>query len=259
MRTLAAFLVVSAAFAGEWSKTYTVGGSPGIDLRVDDGSLEFVQGGAGRVSVQVLTKGIDIRPGEVEVIESQSGDQVSIHVKYPRMRNWGFSSGNRSVRVSVTAPARLTLRAATGDGSIRASGIGGDLRLNTGDGSITASGLDGALEARTGDGSMNIAGRFDALRASTGDGSMDITAERGSKVSSGWNIDTGDGSVRVRVPSDIRADLDARTGDGTLRVDVPGVTTTGGDRNEMRARLNGGGMPLRIRTGDGSLTVAELR
>ena len=259
MRTLLALFLVSAAFAGEWSKQYSVGGSPSVDLRCDDGSLEFTQGGAGRVAVQVITKGIDVKPGEVEVIETQSGDNISVHVKLPRNRGWNFGGVNRSVRVAVTLPPRLTLRAATGDGSINASGIGGDLRLNTGDGSITASGLDGNLEARTGDGSMNIAGRFDALRASTGDGSMDITAERGSKVNSAWNIDTGDGSIRVRVPQDIRADLDVRTGDGGLRVDIPGVSTRGSDDNEVHARLNGGGLPLKVRSGDGSLTVAALR
>lgn len=258
MRTLLVILAVSVASAGEWSKAYKTGPSPTLEIRCDDASLEFTRGSAGQIQVGVITRGIEIKPGEVEVIESQSGNVVNIYVKYPRGMNFNFG-GHRSVRVTVTAPPELTLRASTGDGSIRAVGIGGDLRLNSGDGSITGSGLDGLLEARTGDGSVTVAGRFDALRASSGDGAMDITAENGSKVSSAWNVDTGDGSIRLRIPPDIRADLDARTGDGSMRVDVPGLTVTSSGDNDRRGRLNGGGLPLRVRSGDGSVTIMASR
>ena len=258
MRTIIALLAASVAFASDWSKTYTIGTSPSLEIRCDDGSLEFTRGSAGRIEVAVVTRGIDIKPGEVEIIESQAGDTVSIHIKFPRGMQFHFG-GNRSVRVTVTAPPTLTLRAATGDGSIRATGLGGDIRLNSGDGSITGSGLDGMLEARTGDGTITIAGRFDALRASSGDGALDITADPGSKMSSAWSIDTGDGSIRVRLPRDLRADLDARTGDGSMNVNVPGLNVTSSGNSDRRGRLNGGGLPLKIRSGDGSVTISASR
>jgi DUF4097 and DUF4098 domain-containing protein YvlB len=257
MRTLIMILAASAAFAAEWSKSYN-SASPDLEIRCDDGSLEFTRGVAGRVDVRVTTKNIEIKPGEIEIIESQSGDAIRVHVKLPRQFNLAWSAG-RTVHVTVNVPPKLTLRAATGDGSIRASGIAGDLRLTSGDGSITASGVDGSLEARTGDGSMTLSGRFDTLRVSSGDGSMEIEAAPGSQVSSSWNIDTGDGSVRVRLPRDLRADLDARTGDGSMRVDFPGLTSDSSRDRDVRGRMNGGGLPLRVRSGDGSITISASR
>jgi hypothetical protein len=259
MRTLLLLAAASAscAFGGEWAKTYQSGNSPELEIRCDDGALEFTNGPSGQVDVRVTTKGLEIRPGEVEIIESQAGNRISIHVKMPRGMNWNF--GNRSVRVTVSVPPSLTLRATTGDGSIRLAGIGGDLRLNTGDGSITGTSLNGSLEARTGDGTVNVAGRFDALRVNTGDGAIEVAAASGSVVKSGWNLETGDGSVRLRVPPDLKADVDLHTGDGSMRVDVPGLATSATGDHDVRGRLNGGGLPIRVRTGDGSVTVSSLR
>jgi hypothetical protein len=258
MRTLLLLAAaVSTTFAGEWSKNYKTGNAPEIELRCDDGALEFSAGAAGQVDVRVTTKGIEIRPGEVEVIESQAGERISVHVKMPRGMNWNF--GNKSVRVTVSVPPSLLLRASTGDGSVRLTGVGGDLRVNTGDGSITGTDLNGSLEARTGDGAVSVAGRFDALRVNTGDGTIEVAASSGSVVKSGWTMETGDGSVRLRVPSDLRADVDLHTGDGSMHVDIPGLTASGSGKHDVRGRLNGGGMPIRVRTGDGSVTVSSLR
>jgi DUF4097 and DUF4098 domain-containing protein YvlB len=257
MRALVLLALVSCAFAGEWSKTYKAGNSPDVEIRCDDGALEFTAGPSGQVDVRVTTKGFEIRPGEVEVIESQSGERISVHVKVPRGINW--NSGNRSVRVAVAVPPLLTLRANTGDGSIRISGAGGDLRLNSGDGSIIGTDLNGMLEARTGDGSVHVGGRFEAVRVNSGDGSIEVRAATGSVVKSGWNIETGDGSVRVLLPSSINADLDLHTGDGGLHVNLPGMTKSGSDDHNLRGRINGGGLPVKVRTGDGSVTIAAVQ
>ena len=85
------------------------------------------------------------------------------------------------------------------------------------------------------------------------------TAAPGSVVKSGWSIETGDGSVTVRVPSDLRADLDARTGDGHLSVRLPSLQKSGSGDHYVNGRIGGGGLPLKVRTGDGSVTIAAVR
>jgi hypothetical protein len=256
MRSLTILLSVSAAMAGEWSKSYTVGRDAALDVRCDDAAVELVAGAPSRIEARLVTRGWEIQPGQVEVIESQSGDRVHIHVRIPKWRmDWG---GNRSARLFLSVPPQLTVRVNTGDGSIRAQNISGDIRLSTGDGSITGEGMGGALEARTGDGSVRLDGRFDILRVNTGDGSVGVSAGPGSTVKSGWTIETGDGSVTVRIPRDLRADLEARTGDGHLSVDLPDFRTSGSHR-DVKGRLNGGGLPLRVRSGDGSTTIAASR
>jgi hypothetical protein len=262
----------SAAGADEWSRQYALKGRPELRLSTDDGSVRVVVGTGSQIEAQVTTEGWTIGPGEVTVTESQTGDRVVIEVRVPQRYSL-FSLGHRSVRLVVRVPneADLDIRTgdgsvdiepisgrvtvSTGDGSIAAEGLHGEIRLHTGDGSIRATGLDGRLRAGTGDGRMNVGGRFEALDLRTGDGRIEAEVESGSKVSAAWSLSSGDGGITLRIPEDLGAELDARSGDGRVVVDVP-VTVTGTiSQSAVRGKLAGGGGPLRMHTGDGSIRV----
>ena len=145
----------------------------------------------------------------------------------------------------------------TGDGSITVEGAKGDIRLHTGDGRIEARNLDGRVDANSGDGHIKIDGRLDALNIKTGDGSIDARVEPGSKLTGGWSIRTGDGSVDVVLPADLRANIDASTNDGHISLGIP-VTVEGTFSNsQIHGKMNGGGQPLTIHTGDGSIRLSK--
>ena len=97
------------------------------------------------------------------------------------------------------------------------------------------------------------------LLAVANDGSVEAEVRAGSKITSPWYVTTGDGGVRLRLPSNFSADLDAHTGDGRIRVEFP-ITMPAGtmSQSNVRGQLNGGGQPLRVRTGDGSITISKL-
>jgi DUF4097 and DUF4098 domain-containing protein YvlB len=144
-----------------------------------------------------------------------------------------------------------------GDGHISVRNAKGDIRLATGDGHIEATGLDGRLDASSGDGRIEVDGRLDSLNLKTNDGSVDARVLRGSRMATGWNVRSGDGTVTLRLPADFRADLDAHTGDGRIRNEFEIVTSGKISRSEMRGRLNGGGPTLTARTGDGSIQILK--
>ncbi len=113
------------------------------------------------------------------------------------------------------------------------------------------------MEADSGDGHIRLAGRFDALNVKTGDGSVDTRVLPGSKMTSSWTIRTGDGSVDINLPADFQANINATTGDGRISLGIP-VTVEGTfSRSEVRGRMNGGGQPLTIHTGDGSIRLSK--
>jgi len=102
---------------------------------------------------------------------------------------------------------------------------------------------------------VRIAGRFDALNVKTGDGSVDTRVLPGSKM---FRMDdsNGDGSVdwcsrlisrRISMPS---------TGDGHISLGIP-VTVEGTFRTRRSRKMNGGGQPLTIHTGDGSIRLSK--
>jgi hypothetical protein len=242
--------------AEEWTKAYSVGNSPELEVSTDDGNIFVKPGASGRIHARVLTTGLSM-PGEVNVTEHQTGDRVTVQVKMAR--SWGgLSWGNRSIRVELEVPRTLRGRFTTGDGNISVTGVEGDLRFNTGDGNIDAHDVSGSMEARTGDGNVRAGGRFEVVNVNTGDGNVEIRAASGSRVSSGWRISTGDGNVRLDLPSTVAADVDAHTGDGRINMDLPlNVAPGEHKRNHVRGQINGGGMPVNIRTGDGSIHLGR--
>ena len=90
-----------------------------------------------------------------------------------------------------------------------------------------------------------------------GDGSITARANPGSKLENAWNVHTGDGSVTMSVPGDLQANIDATTNDGRISLGIP-VTVEGNmGTSQIHGKMNGGGQPLTIHTGDGSIHLSK--
>jgi len=264
------------ARADQWSKTYQVSGRADLHVMTGDGDVTITGSDQHQIDAHVTTNGWKIGPNDVQIIESQSGNSVSIEVKVP---HWGFSmfGGNhKSLRVEVGVPRDLDLNVRTSDGNVTALGVSGKIQFDTGDGNVTASNIkgdirihtgdghieghnfDGSLDADTGDGNLRIDGRFDALALKTGDGSIEAQVGSGSKLANSWNLHSGDGHITLRVPSDLNAMLDAHTGDGSITLDIPIQVSGSLSHSSVRGKLNAGGPTLAISSGDGSIHVEKL-
>jgi DUF4097 and DUF4098 domain-containing protein YvlB len=247
-------------------KRFTTAGKPQVTLSTFDGPIEIHPWDRPEVLVVVEKRGLnkdDIAP--IVVRAEQDGDRVSLDVTGSRERGGSFFGVNmRSAKLIVSLPAASDVNAKSGDGSITIERVSGNVTAHTGDGSIRLYDVGGALNLDTGDGSIHVAGKLTALRARTGDGSVTVDAERGSSAAADWDITTGDGSVTVGLPDGFNAELDAHTGDGRIHLnDVAVGDTSASDdgarrsrrTNTVRGRLGSGGKSVRIRTGDGSITL----
>ncbi len=201
-----------------------------------------------------------------------SNAKLHIEVRMPREGDLQVDTGDGSVQAESISG---TVHVHTGDGAVKANSLSGnidlhtsdggitvetlkgDIRLHTSDGSIEARDLDGKVEADSGDGYIRIAGRFDALNVKTGDGSVNTRVLPGSKMVTSWTIRTGDGSVDLVLPPDFQTNIDASTGDGHISLGIP-VTVEGTFSNsQIHGKMNGGGQPLTIHTGDGSIRLSK--
>lgn len=248
-------LTAGLALADDWNKTYQISARPDLRVETDDGSVTVRGWDQKTIEARITTKGWKIGEGEVRVYEHQTGDSVTLEVKSPRMR---WSTGDRWIRVELSVPKEAAVNIRTGDGAVHVTDLHGSIRMNTGDGGIDAESVAGTLEARTGDGHIRVRGRFDVLALNTGDGGIEADVDPGSKIESPWRVETGDGGVTVRVPQDLNADFEAHTGDGGISVDVPFTVSAGKvDEHHVRGRLNAGGQPFTVRTGDGGIHIAR--
>ena len=120
--------------------------------------------------------------------------------------------------------------------------------------------MDGVLEAATGDGGVRVTGKLTSVRARSGDGSIAVHAQPGSSAAADWEVTSGDGSVTLEIPDGFSANLDAHTGDGGINLDGVSVTNITGaiSRNTVRGQLGSGGRSVRVRTGDGSITLRRF-
>lgn len=249
--------VTSLLSADEWSKTYSVNGKPDLRVATSDASIRVSTWDRNTIEARVTTEGYKIGEDGLRIIEQQTGNTVNIEVKFPHETFFSFGYHHRKVEITVQMPREGNTNVRTSDGSISLTGLKGEMDLNTSDGSLQIEGVDGSLRAHTSDGRISAAGRFDRLDLSTSDGRIDATAQAGSRLNGEWNLHTSDGSVTLRVPPTLSANVELRTGDGHIDFDVP-VTTQGAiGRNKVNGTLNGGGSLIRIRTSDGSIHLGR--
>jgi hypothetical protein len=272
---LAGLLAAGAAQAEEWTKSYTVSGRARVRADSNDGAVRVTTNGdAKQVEFRVIYSGYTMDKN-LTITTKQDGDAVEVSARTRSGFSLGWGGMHRSLRIEVRMPHDADLNVDTGDGSvesdaisgsvdihtgdghIRLDGAKGDIRLRTGDGSIEGRDLDGKLDATSGDGHITLDGRFDTLNIKTGDGSITARANPGSKVASSWNVHTGDGSVTMSLPGDLQANIDASTNDGRISLGIPVMVEGNLGTSKIQGKMNGGGQPLTIHTGDGSIHLSK--
>jgi len=261
------------AKAEEWTKSYTVSGRANVRIDTNDGSVRVTTSDTKQIELKVLYSGYTLDKN-LKIDSRQDGDRVELTAKETMHWNWGIHV-NRGLRVEVRMPknADLTVDSGdgsvesesiqgnldihTGDGHIRVAGAKGQIKLRTGDGSIEGRDLDGQIDADSGDGHITLDGRFDSLNIRTGDGSINAHAQPGSKVISSWTIHTGDGSVDLSLPADLNANIDATTNDGRISLGIPVMVEGQFSNSQIHGKMNSGGQPVKIHTGDGSIRLSR--
>jgi hypothetical protein len=272
--SFSAALLAPSVRAEEVVRSYTVSARAGVRVDTDDGSVRVTASDSNRVEFRVEYKGY-VLDKDLSLQSRQDGNTVELTTRVSGQSGISWGRDPRSVRIEVRMPLNADLQVTTGDGSVKAESLTGrvdlrtedgsitadklkgDIRLRTEDGAIDARALDGKVDAESGDGRVRLAGRFEALRVKTGDGSVDAQALPGSQMTSGWDIETGDGSVRLALPVGFQADLDATTDDGRITLGLPVTVEGRSSGSQVHGRINGGGQPLSIHTGDGSIRLGK--
>ncbi len=250
----AAALLLTAAQADDWSKTYTIERTPQLRVDTSDADIRLDTWDQNKIEARVTTEHYKIGEGGIRILERQTGDAIEIEVRFPN-RHFTVDWGQRRVVVEIHMPreGKVTLR--TGDGRISVNHLRGEMDFYSGDGRLEVEDVDGSLRAHTGDGSIRVAGRFDSVDVTSGDGRVSLIVRPGSRVAQSWDVRTSDGSVDLEIPADLAADLDLHTGDGHITLNLPLTVEGKFNGQDVHGKLNGGGNRLVVHTGDGSITV----
>lgn len=177
------------------------------------------------------------------------------------------STGSGSLKISDVGDS---VRSDTGSGNIELSNIRGDTYAKSGSGSIRARDIAGGFDGETGSGNISLEQTAPgAVHAETGSGSLQMNGLRGSvRATSGsgnirvqgdptgaWTLHTGSGSVQFQVASNASFNLHAHTGSGGITVAQPLTIQGQIKRNDANGTVRGGGVPVNIETGSGSISI----
>jgi DUF4097 and DUF4098 domain-containing protein YvlB len=234
----------SDGLTAQESKSFTVSGSPRVNVCTFDGSVT-VHGWDKSEVMYTATKRADDEEDlkRIAVQTEQQGPAISVialtendhsgsarlEVWVPRKATLHVSSDDGSLKLDGVS-GDITLR--TGDGSIEVKDGGGQLQVNTGDGHIEVNNFDGQLDARTGDGSIRLDGNFNALSARTGDGAISLTVPSGSNFTVETNADGDVTNQGLSLTEDISP-----------------------SRRVKRWRVGNGGKVFVLNTGDGQIVL----
>lgn len=143
-----------------------------------------------------------------------------------------------SVSYRLEVPTQTSLKLETVNGGIKVAGVEGQIAFQTTNGGVSLSAVNGEVRGRTTNGGITV--------------DLDGTTWQGP----GLDVQTSNGGVRLRVPSAYSAQLEAKTTNGGLNVDFP-VTVQGRRSRQVQATLGAGGPLLRLRTGNGGVSVTR--
>jgi DUF4097 and DUF4098 domain-containing protein YvlB len=236
--TFALIALVSAASASaqDYQKTFSL--STGGQIKIGNISGDIIiTGYDGNAIVVTGTKeGRD--SDKVEVEDLSSGNRIDVRVKYPKHCNC-----EASINFKVQVPRSVSydfegINSVSGEieiqgvtGSVKASSVSGEVRVKDVSGSVNASSVSGDVEVEI----QKLAGNDDL---------------KFSSVS---------GSVNVKLPSNVDADVDMSTMSGSLKTDFPLEVQKEkyGPRNSAKGRLGDGSRRLRLSSVSGSLTLSR--
>ena len=220
-------------------RKYTL--SPGGIVSVDaapNGGIQ-VQGGP-RGDVLVLARVVATAETEARAREIASGVQIDA----------------TSAKVSAAGPEGLDRREGWHVSYRVAVPTQTSLSLRSSNGGISVAGVDGRIEFHTVNGGVKLSNLAGDVTGRTTNGGVDVDLDGTSWTGTGLDVQTNNGGVRLRIPEQYSARLEASTHNGGMHVDFP-ITVQGRMSREISTDIGSGGPPIRVRTNNGGIRVTK--
>lgn len=214
---------------------------PGAMLTVDaapNGGIQVHGAARGDVLVEarvVATADSEARAREIasNVRVDAAADKVSADGPSGLARREGWSV---SYRLAVPTQTSLSLRSTNGG--------------------ISISDVEGQIEFRTVNGGVKLMNLAGDVTGRTSNGGVDVDLNGATWVGAGLNVETSNGGVRLRIPEQYSARLEAGTVNGGFEIDFP-LAVQGRVDREISANIGAGGPLIRVRTNNGGLKVTK--
>ena len=268
-------LVPAAMLASDanFEKNLSVSGTPVLSVSTGSGFIHITPGSDGQVRIvghvhsshgwmgggsdeevkdvaanpPIEQTGSTIKIGNTHDDSRYRHVSIDYEITTPRTSQVKAYSGSGDIKASGVMATKLE----TGSGGIEANNLSGDIALQTGSGDINVEfAKSGNVVAGTGSGNIKLANVQSGLKAETGSGDIHIS---GQPVE-GWKTETGSGNIELAVGS-AHMTLDAESGSGDISA-AQGISMSGSiNKHHVTGTINGGGPTVKAETGSGNIKI----
>jgi DUF4097 and DUF4098 domain-containing protein YvlB len=130
------------------------------------------------------------------------------------------------------------------------------LQLKTVNGGVVIQGVEGRLEFTTVNGGVKLMNVGGEVKGRTTNGGVDVDLDGPTWQGEGLDVETNNGGVKLRLPEQYSARLEAGTINGGISVDFPIIMQGRIDR-EIVTNIGAGGPVLRVHTNNGGVKVSK--
>ena len=253
--TVVLVMVAVAGQAQDFTRSFQMGAGATVSVRTVSGNVK-VTGYAGDAIVVVGRK--DGRDGELVQIQDRStASKVDISVNYPDNCNC-----DTNVHFEVQVPRSIRYQFdsfASVSGNVQVANVTGDLRAKSVSGEVTVKDASGKVDASSTSGNVFVedaAGSVSA-KSTSGEVRVDITRLEGTDR---MDFTSVSGSVSVRLPSNLDADVEMSVMSGDLKTDfaLQIEDRSGGPGRRARGQVGNGSRKLRLSSVSGNVSLLKL-
>jgi DUF4097 and DUF4098 domain-containing protein YvlB len=230
-----------------------------VDVRTSGGSIDAGPV-TGPLTLRTAGGSIQVADAGASVEAETAGGSIRVDAASGRVR---ARTAGGNIRI---LDAGGSVDAETAGGNVVLNRIGGAVRARTAGGDIEGDDLRGPVEARTSAGDIELSGvraGIDA-RASVGDIEVGLSPSD-FDVDYASSLESSMGDIRLTIPADLPATIEARVERFYGRVDRDDIVSDFALRREaagsgpLRASgtLNGGGPTIELRSKNGSIELRE--
>ena len=246
------FLSIGDTFAQDFQKSYNLAAGGSVIIQNVSGDVELKGYEGDAIVISGYKEGRDRE--QVEVEDRSNANTIEVGVRYPRNCNC-----DASVRFEVRVPRSTRYnfeRISTASGNISASNITGRLKTNTASGDVTVSDVNGEVSASSASGNVRVGEIRGTVSASTASGDVDVEIAQ-LEGAGDMKFSTASGNVRVRLPSNLDAEVFMSTASGSLETNFPIEIKKPryGPSSQARGLLGSGSRSLRISSASGDVSL----
>ncbi|MFN7988559.1 MAG: DUF4097 family beta strand repeat-containing protein [Thermoanaerobaculia bacterium] len=230
-----------------------------LRLEVPAGVSVVVTDHVGRVEARGVGAGFEVKTASADVRADETAGALKVKTGSGDIRVDGsagleVSTGSGDV---VAARVKGDVDVTTGSGDVKLEGAAGrKVAVHTGSGDVALDDVAGSLELRTGSGDISGRALREVEHLDVGTGSGEISLALDAARLAGGEVEAASGDVSLSLASPPALSLSVSTASGDIDAgNLPGTRVSRRSERHFEADVNGGGVPLRIHTASGSVTV----